>query len=69
LFFLSYLSISLVSLVRRIWALCVILPLYWCVGLSSLWRFVEVKVRSLLLLGSWNPWWLCGALLAILGSV
>ena len=32
----------------------------WCIGLSFPRRFVEVKVRGLLLLGSWNPRRLCG---------
>jgi hypothetical protein len=64
LFFLSYLSIALVDLVGFEWegfeyfvcsCHCI-----WCIGLSSPRRFVEVKVRSLLLLGSWNPRRLCG---------
>jgi hypothetical protein len=64
LFFHSYLSIALVALVGFEWegfehfvcsCHCI-----WCISLSSPWRFVEVEVRSLLLLGSWNPRRLCG---------
>ena len=32
----------------------------WCIGLSFPRRFVELKARGLLLLGSWNPRRLCG---------
>jgi hypothetical protein len=39
-----------------------------CIDLSSPWRFVEVKVRNLLLLGSWNPRRLSG-FMVLLGDI
>jgi hypothetical protein len=68
LFFLSYIFIVFVDLVGFGREGFEYLCSCHCIGLSSPRRFIEVKVRSLLLLGFWNPRRLNGALVAILGA-